>query len=281
MFRRRVLLLWAVAACLSIAFGSTANAEGAPPGTETEVTVAASGAARLDGLPGTRGGNLASFTASALSRHALGPAGWFWNAGLRLEKFRFSAGPVTTLQSCAATLSLEVFDGEEAAAALTLRPGLYFARHGTSDAWDVPVDFTTGIPLTREFSGVVGVSNARFYHHALPVAGFVWTANPRVRLELVFPEPAVVIKPTPQLTLRIGGELSGGGFLDDTRPRATPVEFTTYRVLGSIAYAVTPHCRVTGGVGGEVERRFDAFRAGETVRGSGSVCGQAGVTFAR
>ena len=135
------------------------------------------------------------------------------------------------LQDYAATLSLEYFQGaENCGGAHGMRPGWYFENHPTAAAWDVPVDLTAGFPVMTAIDGVVGFSNARFYHHALPVLGLIWTINPQWRIELVYPEPAVVITFNPTMSLRLGGELTGAGFLSDARPVRTPVEYESYRV---------------------------------------------------
>ncbi len=251
---------------------------------EVELDGVTTGPCRLEGAgAGDTGGASEAVTASFLKRNALAAGGWYWSGGLQAENYFFAgdgAGP-RRLQDCAGLLSLEYFEGSEPAAALTLRPGWYFENHPTSAAWDFPVDLVTGFPVIRDVNGVIGFSNGRFYHHALPIFGVVWTAGPRVRFEAVYPEPALVVTFDPTTTLRLGGELAGAGFLGDPRSGRTVVEYSSYRVGAELTGEWLPGLRLALGAGVEAERSFDYFSQDRRLHGRGSGYLKVSVTFLR
>jgi hypothetical protein len=229
------------------------------------------------------GGDSREFSLSLLSRHLLAAQGLYWSCGFQAENYSFGGSPTLPrrLQDYAGLLGLEYFEGDESVAALTLQPGLYFETRASASAWDVPVILTTGLPITRAVSGVVGFSNARFYHHAFPIFGAVWTLNPKVRIELTYPEPALVVDLGSQGSLRIGGELAGAGFLSDPRPVRTAVEYESYRVGAEWTWEPRRGCKVALGSGVEAERSFDFFRQHRLLHGSGAAYMEISATFAR
>lgn len=229
------------------------------------------------------GGDSSAITLSGISRHELSFKGWYYSAGAQAENYFFATNPAwpRRLQDYAAMLSLEYFEGAENVAALTVRPGWYFESRPTAAAWDVPVDLTAGFPLLTALDGVVGFSNARFYHHALPVLGLIWTINPRWRIELVYPEPAVVVSLSPTMSLRLGGELIGAGFLSDARPVRTPIEYESYRVGAEWSGAGPAGFKFALGAGVEAERDFDFFRQESRLHGSGAGYLKLSATYSR
>ncbi len=214
-----------------------------------------------------------SVSASWLQRQALPFKDWYWGAGLCADVYEFrgtNALGLNRLQDCAVQFSLEYFIAGEAAVSVIARPGLYFESHPTGADWDIPVEAVTGIPLTDSFSGVIGLLDARFYRRLVPVAGVVWTISPRVRLDAVYPEPALVITCARQLELRLGGELDGAGFRTDAALAHRPVDYTSYRVGGTLSGNPFPHLKLTGAAGYEVERTFEFLHETRRVHG-GSV----------
>lgn len=278
---------WACAASLVGIFGCGLGlgARETPPSLEFDTEVVAISSRPLR-TAGQLSENSSTQTAaiSGLVRQALAP-GWYWSLGGGAETFWFpgDSGSVLPrrLQDVSARLALGYFEKDENVADLELRPGWYYGDHLTNAAWDVPVDFSTGIPLGKNFDGVVGVSNARFYHHAIPVLGLVWTPRPGLRLEAVFPEPAVVINFNEMLTLRVGGELAGGGFLVGSAGHHRVLEYSSYRVGGSVDWKIRERLRVTLAAGVEAERDFDFFRQNQRWHGSGAGYGKIGVEFSR
>ena len=260
------------------------SAEETPATVEFELGSSVTGKCALKG-PGANATDASSHdvTLSWLGRHALGPKGWYCGFGAQVENYSFSGGPAwpQRLQDCAAVLSLEYFQGTEKAAVLTVRPGWYFENHPTSAAWDVPVDLAAGFPVMGGINGVLGFSNGRFYHHPLPIFGFLWTANPRVRLEMVFPEPALVVTLGSSTALRLGGALAGGGFLSDPRPVRTVVEYTSYRVGVEWSKTWPSGFKLALGTGVEAVRNFDYFQEQRRMHGSGAGYLKLSSTFSR
>jgi hypothetical protein len=212
-------------------------------------------------------------SASVLSRYTLPMRGWYWGFGFQAEQFSFDGrgGRPRRLRDTAAVLKLEYFtkDGEPAAA-LALRPGWYFGERATGKSWDVPVELTSGVPIVRDLDGVVGFSNGRFYHHAVPIVGLVWAINPWLRLEAIYPEPAVVWTLDQRNSLRVGGELSGGGFLLEAPGDNRVVEYVSYRVGAAWTTKWRGGFETTLGAGVETNRDFDFFRQNQNQHESGA-----------
>ena len=260
------------------------HAEVAPAAIELTVDEAFTGKCQLNGPGGSvDGGSSRADSLTLLYRKALPLTGWYWGWGIQAENYSFGGSSTKSkrVQDCAGLFSVEYYQGSEKAASLTLRPGWYFEGHAVMAAWDLPVDLVIGIPIAGPVSGVVGFSNARFYHHALPIAGVVWTMNPRLRLELVYPEPALVVPIGATGSLRLGGELTGTGFLADSRPERTAVDFASYRVGAEGSGEVLPGLRLVLGAGVEIERSFDYFALNKRLHGSGARYARISVVISR
>ncbi len=270
-FRRGAL----AAGCLLGLAGRASAPDNAPPPAEYEFDGSAAGGCSLDGAAAPVGsGGSQSAALSALARQSLGAPGWYWNAGLRAENYFFSrlAGRTVRLQDYAVPLGVEYYRGAESVAALTLRPGWYFAGRTSGEAWDVPVDCAGGFPLlpALKLDGVAGFSNARFYHHALPIVGVVWTPDERWRAELVFPEPAVIANLGGGRSLRLGATLLGGGFRGRPGTPINVVEYDSYRIGADFSMPAPAGAKLTVGAGVETERSFDFFRQGRRLHGGGA-----------
>ncbi len=201
-----------------------------------------------------------SVSASWLQRLALPFPDWYWGGGLCADVYTFHGANslgLSRLQDCAAQFSLEYFVAGEAAVSVIVRPGLYFENHPGLSSWDIPVEAVSGVPFTKTFNGVLGLLDARFYRRAVPVVGVVWTPNDQVRLEAVYPEPALVVTFNPQWEARLGGELTGAGFRTDASLGHRGLEYSTYRVGATLTGGLAAHLKLTGGGGYEVERTFD------------------------
>lgn len=192
-------------------------------------------------------------------RWAVGEKGWSVGAGISAERYRFGREPVGAprrLESMAVPLTLEFFQADEAVAGLVIRPGRYVADGASHSSWDAPIDAATGFPIHGEWNGVVGASHGRFYREPLPILGLVWQPRPELRLEAIYPEPAIVWQRR-HATVRFGGELIGGGFrCDRARANARSVEFYAYR-LGVAFTQERARTRVTWSIGVEPERAFE------------------------
>jgi len=254
-----------------------------PPTVSVDLETTATSGSRIAGA-GFDYENVSStsFSTSLLRRWQLGSGKWYQGIGFKADRFSFTQKeePLPScLQDYAAQFSLERFEEGECVAALTLSPGLYFERHASRSAWDIPFEAYSGIPISSEVNGVIGLSNGRFYHHAVPVAGVIWQVTPHTRIEAIYPTPALVITSFPNLTLRFGGELLGGGFRTDaSRDGKGVVEYDSYRVGATANYSLRG-LQLTFGLGLEAERNFDFFHQGQRLHGSGAGYGKLAVEW--
>jgi len=271
-----------------VAFGLRAE-EAAPPAPAADVlttTVAAAGSSRLVDPAGGPLGRQSQFDAnlSVLERRPIGAGPWYYGWGVESQQYVFTGAPalgLDRLQEVAGQLSLEYFLKGEAVAALTVRPGLYFGNHAGASSWDAPVQAVSGIPITEAFSGVVGGSDGRLFHHAIPIVGAVWTLSPSVRVEAVYPEPALIVTLRPDWEFRLGGELTGDGFLASAGTTRTRLEYYSYRVLAALTYRIAPGAKLTLGVGAEVERVFDFYEIGRRLHARPSASVEFGLELRR
>ena len=272
-FRNRLGVLLLAALGHSPLVGTRAVAD-EPPHEVVSLSFGRDGRSPLAGA-GTSFGHQSSdeVNLSWLRRQALPWTDWYWGWGLCADVYAFhndGGFGLQRLQDTASQFSLEYYVKGESAFSLTVRPGLYFENHPNLAAWDIPVEAVGGIPCTAAWSGVLGVLDARYYRRAIPVVGVVWTASQAVRLEAVFPEPAVIVTFSPQLEGRLAGELGGGGFRLDDRPRRQTLEYSTYRIGGSVTFRLNTRYNLTGGAGYGLERTFDFLRANRRVRAEGA-----------
>jgi hypothetical protein len=185
------------------------------------------------------------------------------------------------LQDVSGLFAISFFEGSEEVAALTVQPGWYFEHRITRAAFDVPVEFTAGIPLADNISAVIGARDARFFKHPEPIVGFVWQAQPFLRIEATYPEPAVVWSLNQTTELRVGGELSGAGFAAELAGKPAIVEYTSYRVGAEFRKSLVTGFQVLLGLGVEAERTLDFFHEHQRFHGSGAPFLKIGVLFKR
>ena len=255
---------------LRLGFPLLATALGAaePEAPPTQVISAAFGATAasplIDNAKGAAG-RQSTVTGSLafIERQPFASGPWYFGWGAQSRIFAFGGGsalPIKRLQEVSGQLTLEYFIKAEPVAFLGLKPGFYFENHLSGASFDSPIEAETGIPIAAHLAGVIGGSYGRFYHHPIPIIGLIWTLNPQVRLEAVFPEPALVITASKNLEVRLAGELLGDGFKTDPGPNSTRVEYYAYRVGAKISYQASPGLKVSAALGAEVEREFDFYQ---------------------
>jgi len=273
-----------VPAIFFLALAAVPPGRAAPPALTVDAEASAISGVRMvgTGLTADDVGS-SSWSTTVLQRWRLGDGPWYAGAGFKAESFSFSAaGGIlpNRLQDYDAQISIEYFAGDESVAALTLNPGWCFENHASMSAWDVPFEAFSAIPISRTWSGLIGLGNGRFYHHAIPAAGLVWEPTAYLRLEATYPEPALVLTASPEFSVRLGGELIGGGFRTDSPSHAGVVEYDSYRV-GATATYKWKHLQLALDLGVEAEREFDFFRQRPLVHGSGGRYGDISVEWTR
>jgi hypothetical protein len=232
-----------------------------PPGQVITVDLSALGSTSFESVEGlnTRQ-SVYEGSVAFLQRKAIREGPWYWGWGVRSDVYSFDNQgryPINHLQDYAAQGSLEYFMGSEEVAHLVFNPGFYFENTPTLSSWDIPFELVSGVPIKESLSGVIGINYARFYYLPLPIAGFTWVMNPKVRWNLVYPEPAVIYTVRKDLEVRIAGELIGGGFRTPEIEGRSHVEYFEYRVGAHLAWDLKPGVKITGGAGYAVEREFD------------------------
>jgi hypothetical protein len=242
------------------------------PAQEVTFVLGYAGPSRLVGL-----GPAASVSSAQRSlgfdyRIPMPASGWYMRTGFELDEFTFSssAGELSPLRSVSAPLGVEFFQGGEPVAGLSLQPGFYYGQRLTRHAFDLAVQMASGIPLGAKLHGVAGFSNARFYHHALPIFGLIWQPTPQWHFDALYPEPQLVFVPREGVEWRLGGNLRGGGFLGESPAGPARVEYSSYRVGLTWIRKKSEGWSSSLGVGAEVMRNFDYYQQDRRAHGAGS-----------
>lgn len=164
---------------------------------------------------------------------------WYLRMGVEYERFDFggdngpnhpsspgclSCGPVLGgnnglpdhLQTIHALLAYEYIVHDHAGAGIELDPGAYFQNDINGDAIDVPWKVWVTFPLKKDkIFGVIGAGGSIYSNPiAAPGGGLIWLFTDHLRLEGVFPKPALVYNPSDDWEFRVGANL----FLKVTGP---------------------------------------------------------------
>lgn len=266
--RRRIgpAINWLLLAVLAVSgFGQTV--------WETQFTMAKAGSCRLQG-PGLES-NVSSTQLSfeGTYRIPLPWPDWYFHLGLEADQHAFTTNQfgLSRLRGMATPLGVEYFQSGQPVAELGLSPGFYYQDRITLHALDMPVQAVSGIPLSKRWHGVVGVSNARFTHHAIPIIGLVWEVDSQWRCDLIYPEPAIVHAGKNGEEWRFGGRLNGGGYLANTSTSSMRVEYSSYRL--GLTWASTVNgagWKTSLSIGVELMRDLDFFERNRRLHGSGA-----------
>ena len=92
---------------------------------------------------------------------------------------------------------------------IELDPGAYFENHVDGDAFDIPWKIWVSFPLKKDkIFGVIGAGGSINSNPiAAPGGGLIWLFTDHLRLEGVFPKPALVYNPNDDWEFRIAGNL--------------------------------------------------------------------------
>lgn len=194
---------------------------------------------------------------------------WQLRLGMDYERFEFNhtgAFPLPArLQRIAAVVALEYRIGRQVGVLIDARPGVHFENRIASNAWNCPVQFGIGIPLTDRFTlALAGRFDAMEEHPIVGGPGFIWKINDRLILTALPPEPRLTWVASKDLTLWLSGELAGGAFRTDGRasdPRISDavVSYSDKRVsLGGTWTRGSWTLEASAGV--SIEREWDYHR---------------------
>ena len=199
---------------------------------------------------------------------------WYFRAGVEYERFDFGGtdnGLPDHLQTVHALLAFEYVVHDHAGVGIEIDPGPYFQNDIKGNTIDIPWKAFVSFPLKKDkIFGVIGVGGALNQSPVVaPGGGIIWLFNDHLRLEGVFPKPALVYNPSDDWEFRLYGNLYYESFR--TEDVITPekklqvhdawVQYNEDRVGVQASYSGFKPFEIHAGAGATVERRFDFFRA--------------------
>jgi hypothetical protein len=204
---------------------------------------------------------------------------WYFRAGVEYERYDFGGtdnGLPDHLQAIYGHLALEYVVKDHAGVSLELDPGVYFQDNVSGDAFDIPGKAYVSFPLKKDkIFATVGFGWGGFQDPVVaPGGGITWLISDKLRLQAVFPKPALVYEPNDDWEFRILGELNYlSARTDDvvTTERKLQlhdavVQYSEYRAGVQIGYSGFKHLKLVAGAGATIERDFDFFRAHQSKR---------------
>jgi hypothetical protein len=205
---------------------------------------------------------------------------WYLRLGVEYERYDFDGtnnGLPDHLQAATAHIAIEYVVKDFPGISLELDPGVYFQDNATWNAFDVPGKVFVSFPLKKDkIFGVVGLGWGQFQDPPVALGGgIIWLISDKLRLQAVFPKPALIYQPNDDWDLRIIGELNYTGFRTDDVVSHTEqkldlhnavVQYSEDRAGVQIGYSGIKHLKLIAGAGVTVERNFDFFRADQSKR---------------
>jgi hypothetical protein len=204
---------------------------------------------------------------------------WYFRAGVEYERYDFGGtdnGLPEHLQGLYGHLALEYVVKDHAGISLELDPGVYFQDNIGSDNFDVPGKAYVTFPLKKDkVFATVGLGWGQFQDPVVaPGGGITWLISDKLRLQAVFPKPALVYQPNDDWEFRILGELNYLNVRTDdvvTTERKLQVhnavlQYSEYRAGVQFAYSGIKYLKLIAGAGATIERDFDFYRIHQSKR---------------
>jgi Domain of unknown function (DUF6268) len=204
---------------------------------------------------------------------------WYFRAGIEYERYDFGGtdnGLPDHLQAVYGHLALEYVVKDHAGAGIYLEPGVYFQDSVSGDAFNIPGKAFVTFPLKKDkIFAVVALGWGAFQEPVVaPGGGIIWLFSDKLRLQAVFPKPALVYQPNDDWDIRAIGELNYlGARTDDvvTTERKLQlhdavVQYSEYRAGLEFSYSGFKPFKIIAGAGATIQRNFDFFRANQSKR---------------
>jgi len=204
---------------------------------------------------------------------------WYLRAGVEYERYDFGGtdnGLPDHLQAASAHLALEYVVKNFPGISIELDPGVYFQNNVSWDAFDIPGKAYVTFPLKKDkIFALVGLGWGIYQDPPVaPGGGIIWLITDKLRLQGVFPKPALIYQPNDDWDLRIMGELNYTSFRTDdvlTTERKLQlhnavVQYSEDRAGVQVGYSGFKPLKIIAGAGVTVERNFDFFRAHQSKR---------------
>jgi hypothetical protein len=199
---------------------------------------------------------------------------WYLRVGAEYERFDFGGtdnGLPDHLQTIHALLAYEYIVHDHAGAGIEIDPGPYFENDVTGDSIDVPWKVWVTFPLKKDkIFAVIGAGGSIYSNPIVaPGGGLIWLFTDHLRLEGVFPKPALVYNPSEDWEFRLAGNLFYESYRTDdviTPARKLQVhnaivQYSEDRVGVQATYSHFKPFDITLDAGCMVRRYFDFFRA--------------------
>src|SRR6266513_2610711 len=204
---------------------------------------------------------------------------WYFRAGVEYERYDFGGsdnGLPDHLQGAYGHLAFEYVVKYHPGAGIELEPGVYFQDHISGNAFDVPGRAYVSFPLKKDkIFATVGFGWGQFQDPVVaPGGGITWLINDKLRLQAVFPKPALVYQPNDDWDIRALGELNFLGARPGEVHTAERnlqldnalVQYSEYRAGLQVGYSGFKPFKIIAGVGATIQRNFDFFRVNQSKR---------------
>ena len=204
---------------------------------------------------------------------------WYFRAGVEYERYDFGGsdnGLPDHLQAASTHLALEYVVKNFPGISIELDPGVYFQDNVSWDAFDIPGRAYVTFPLKEgKIFGIVAVGWGIYQDPPVaPGGGLIWIFSDQLRLQAVFPRPALIYQPNDDWEFRIVGELNYTSFRTDDvltteqklQLHNAVVQYSEDRAGVQIGYTGIKHVKLIAGAGVTTERHFNFFRAGQQKR---------------
>jgi Domain of unknown function (DUF6268) len=203
----------------------------------------------------------------------------YFRVGVEYERYDFNGtnnGLPDHLQGLYGHLALEYVVKDYPGAAIELDPGVYFQDHISGNAFDVPGKAFVSFPLKQDkIFATVGFGWGQFQDPVVaPGGGITWLISDKLRLQAVFPKPALVYQPNDDWDIRAIGELAFLGARTDQVHTTEQklqlddalVQYSEYRAGLQIGYSGFKPFKLVVGAGATIRRNFDFFRVEQSKR---------------
>jgi hypothetical protein len=204
---------------------------------------------------------------------------WYFRAGVEYERYDFGGsdnGLPDHLQAASGHLAVEYVVKDFPGMSAEIDPGVYFQDNVSGDAFDIPWKVYVTFPLKKDKIFAVVALGGGIYQDPVvaPGGGSIWVFSDKLRLQAVFPKPALIYQPNDDWEFRITGELNYTSFRTDDvltteqklQLHNAIVQYSEDRAGAQIAYTGVKHLKIIAGAGVTVERNFDFFRANQSKR---------------
>jgi hypothetical protein len=205
---------------------------------------------------------------------------WYLRLGVEYERYDFGGtdnGLPDHLQAAYGHIAVEYVVKDFPGVGLELDPGVYFQDHISGDAFDIPGKVFVSFPLKKDKVFAVVALGWGIYQDppVAPGGGIIWLISDKLRLQGVFPRPALIYQANDAWEFRLTGELNFTSFRTDDVVSHTEhkldlhdavVQYSEDRAGVQIGYSGIKHVKLIAGAGATIERNFDFFRANQSKR---------------